>query len=129
MISLKLSTTNCGKWFSVSCFSAARICGLTSTIGGWLRVVSLLICVADHPAGGFHRLRRHANEQPAFRVLDAGPNPVLQRRIERDHVQLALGVAIAGANLPGQPMADIFGEQNRVLRPRGVVAQRFQDHG
>ena len=58
----------------------------------------------DQPAGRLDRLRRHADEQPVLVVLEAGADPVLQRRIERDHVQPALRVAIAGADRPGQPV-------------------------
>ena len=50
-----------------------------------------------------------------------------KRRIERDHVQPALLVAIARADRAGQPVADVFGQQDRVFRARGVIAERFQD--
>src|SRR5262245_2412243 len=75
----------------------------------------------------FDRLRGSADEQSALGVLDAGRDPVLQRRVKRQDEQPCFGVAIAAANGAGQSMTDVFGKENQVLGFAGVVAERFQD--
>ena len=70
----------------VICFSPARTCGLTRTIGRLPVRVSLGSSVLNDSqifsiVCGDMRMKR-----PRSRVLDAGGDLVLQRRIERQHV-------------------------------------------
>ena len=106
--SLKLSTTSCGSEVSVICFTAARTCGLTSSTGEWPCCTSFSISpptarlIDSIVAGG------EADEEAAFGVLEAVAHLVLERRVERHHVELALLVAITGAELPRQAVADVL---------------------
>ena len=74
-----------------------------------------------------HFSRRKANRQPFLVMLDAGPNPLFQRRIERDDVQPLVPIAITRANGPRQPLADVLGQHDRVFRAWGTIAERFQN--
>ena len=95
---------------AVICFKTARICGLTSTIGGWPAVTSFSTSAEIMTANRLHGLRRHADKHPVLVVIETGANPILQGRIERNHVQAMILVAIAGANRAGQAVADVFGQ-------------------
>ncbi len=61
---------------------------------------------------------RQANRQPIFAVLEARPNPLLQRRIERHDVQAEIPIAVPRANRAGQPLTDELRQQDRVLGAR-----------
>ena len=72
--------------------------------------------------------RGGADDQPAFAVFDPGGDLVFQLRVQRQDVDRAVGGGVPGADRAGQPMPDEFGQQHRILGPRGVIAQRFEDH-
>ena len=65
--------------------------------------------------------------QAIFVMLAAGANPLFQRRIERDHLEPVVAVAIAAADRPGQPPANVLCQHDRVAGARRNVAKRFQD--
>src|SRR6185369_9763753 len=75
----------------------------------------LLGLPADFFAQFFDRLRSRPNEQTTLGMFDAGGDLVFERRVKRQHKQAAFRIAIASANRSGQTMANIFGEENKVL--------------
>ena len=70
---------------------------------------------------------QYLHSHPRARVLDAGANSILERRIERDHEQPIVFVAIARRDGARQPAPHGLGQQQRILVARGVFAERLQN--
>ena len=82
---------------------------------------------ADQAADAVDVPRGQADQDSVVADRAAGPNPLLQSRIERDNVQPLSAVAISRAKRAREPLACVLGQQDRVLGPRCIVAKRFQN--
>ncbi len=102
VISLKLRTTSRGNCVAVICFRPARICGLTSKIGGLFWAQEFVEFLGDRAVRGFDGGRRHADVEAALVVLDARLDAIFDSRIEREDKQSVLAIAIARTDRPAK---------------------------
>ena len=77
--------------------------------------------------GRFNRLRRHPNKQTLLVVVKTGANAIFHGRVQRGYVKSIFAVPILRTYSSGKSVANVLGQQNRVLTAARIVAKRLQN--